>query len=111
MLRDTMCSGEKSAGVAGVRVVHFGWMWLAVAVRLVYTSIHSTFPSLYKDIDYLSRMFCAVQQQLRYYIVALQDVLPYGTAALTAVAYVVPAHDDNKEINFSHLYEVLIHFV
>jgi len=25
MLRDAMCSGETSVGVAGARLVHFGW--------------------------------------------------------------------------------------
>jgi len=39
-------------------------------------------------IEYLSRMFIIVQQQLRDYIVALQDVLPYVTATLTSVTYV-----------------------
>jgi hypothetical protein len=38
-----------------------------------------------QDIEYLSRMFNIVQQQLRDYIVALQDVLPYVTATLTSV--------------------------
>jgi hypothetical protein len=40
-----------------------------------------------RDIDYLSRMFSVVQQQLRDYIAALQDVLPYVTATLTTVPF------------------------
>jgi len=56
-----------------------------------------------QDIDYLSRMFRVVQQQLRDYIVA-QDVLPYVTATLTSVTYVDPAPDANKNMNFPHLY-------
>jgi hypothetical protein len=45
------------------------------------------FPN-FTNIDYLSRMFSVVQQQLRDNIVALQDVLPYVTATLTSVTYV-----------------------
>jgi len=41
-------------------------------------------------------MFSVVQQQLRDYIVALQDVLPYVTATLTAVTYVDPRPDAEK---------------
>jgi hypothetical protein len=57
-----------------------------------------------QDIDYLSRMFRVVQQQLRDYIVALQDVLPYVTATLTSVTYLDSAPDANKNMNFPHLY-------
>jgi len=64
-----------------------------------------------QDTDYLSRMFSVVQQQLRDYIVALQDVLPYVTATLTSVTYVDPAADASKNINFPHLYEEIITFV
>ena len=38
-------------------------------------------------------MFSVVQQQLRDYIAALQDVLPFVTASLTSVTYVEPAPD------------------
>ena len=60
--------------------------------------------------DYLSRMFNIVQQQLRDYIVALQDVLPFVTTTLTSVTYVEPAPEVSKNY-FSHLYEDLISFV
>ena len=53
-------------------------------------------------------MVSVLQQQLRDYIVALQDVLPYVTATLTSVTYVEPAPDASKNINFHHLYEELI---
>ena len=56
-------------------------------------------------------MFSVVPQQLRYYIVALQDVLPYVTATFTTVNYVDPAPEACKNINFPHLYVELIHFV
>jgi hypothetical protein len=50
-------------------------------------------------------MFGVVQQQLRDYIVALQDVLPYVTATLTSMTYVYPPHDAYKNINYPLLYE------
>ena len=56
-------------------------------------------------------MFSIVQQQLRDYIRALQDVLPYVTANLTSVTYVEPAPDASKNMNFPYLYEELISFV
>jgi hypothetical protein len=62
-------------------------------------------------IDYLSRIFSVVQQQLRDYIVTLQDVLLYVTETLISVTYVEPAPDASKNINFPHLYEELITFV
>ena len=46
-------------------------------------------------IDYLSGTISVVQQQLRDYIVALQDVLPYVTATLASVTYVDPVPDAN----------------
>ena len=55
-------------------------------------------------------MFNIVQQQLRDYIVALQDVLPFVTTTLTSVTYVEPAPEVSKNY-FSHLYEELISFV
>jgi hypothetical protein len=52
-----------------------------------------------------------VQQQLRDYIVALLDVLPYVTATLTSVTYVEPSSEGSKNIDYSHLYEEIGHFV
>jgi len=56
-----------------------------------------------QDIEYLSRMFNIVQQQLRDYIVALQDI--------TSVTYVEPSFDASKNIDYPHLYEELVNFV
>ena len=44
-----------------------------------------------------------VQQQLRDYIVAQQDLLPYVTASLNSVQYVDPAPDASKNIIFPRL--------
>jgi len=52
----------------------------------------------------------SVQQQLRDYILALQDVLPYLTATLATVTYLEPVPEASKNINFPHKYE-FIHFV
>jgi hypothetical protein len=46
-----------------------------------------------QDIEYLSRMFNIVQQQLNDYIVALQDVLLFVTNTITSVTYVEPFPD------------------
>jgi len=51
----------------------------------------------------------SVVQQLRDYIVALQDVLPYVT--LTSVTYVESAPDASKNINFPRLYKELINLL
>jgi len=56
-------------------------------------------------------MFSVMQNQLRDYIVALQDVLPYVTESLNSVQYDDPAPDACKNINFPRLYEELINFV
>ena len=61
--------------------------------------------------EYLSCMFSIVQQQLRDYIAEFQDVKPYVTATSISVTYVEPAPEASKNINFSHLHEVLISFV
>ena len=61
------------------------------------------------DIDYLSRMFNVVQQQLRDYIVGLQDVLPYVSTALNSVTYVEPAPNTSKNINFPHFTKKSLH--
>ena len=53
-----------------------------------------------QEIEYLSRMISIVQQQLRNYIVAFQDKLPYVTTSLTSVTYVEPATEASKNIDF-----------
>ena len=52
-----------------------------------------------------------MQQQLRDYVVALQDLLLYATGTLISVTYVDPAPDASKKINFPHLYGELITLV
>ena len=44
-------------------------------------------------------MFDVVQQQLRDYIVAMQDVLPYVTSTLISVMYVEPEPNASRKIN------------
>jgi len=46
-----------------------------------------------------------VQQQLRDYIAALQDVLLYVTATLNSVTDVEPAPEASKNVHFSQFYE------
>ena len=53
-------------------------------------------------------MFNIVHQQLRDYIVAIQDVMPFVTATLTSVTYVEPFPDARKNVDFPHLYEELV---
>jgi hypothetical protein len=52
-----------------------------------------------------------IVQQLRDYIMAHQDVLPFVTNTLTSVTYVEPAPDASKNVVFPHLYEELVNFV
>jgi len=97
-LRDDMCSGE-----AGVRRCESGAFRLDVtrSRRAARLYVDSQFISLTsRDIEYLSRVFSIVQQQLRDYIVALQDVLPHITATVTSVTYVEPTPEASKNIIF-----------
>jgi len=109
-LRDAMCSGVET--VCGTECKSGGFRLTITRCRrmaklyLVSQYISLTVP----DIDYLSRMFHVMQQQLRDYIVAMQDVLPYVSTALTSVTYVEPAPNTSININFPHLYEELITF-
>ena len=95
MLREAMWSGKTSAGGRGCESAAFRLDVTPVAIRLVYTSTQYISLTLH-DIDYLSLMFSVVQQQLRDYVVALQDVLPYVTATLTSVSYVEPTPDESN---------------
>jgi len=108
-LRGDMCSG----GARGCRC-ESGAFRLDVtrSGRTARLYVDSQFISLtLQDIEYLSRMFNIVQQQLRDYIVALQDVLPFVTNTLTSVTYVEPSPNASKNVFFSHLYEELVNFV
>jgi len=88
-VREDMCSGK----VEGRRCESDAfWLDVTRSWRTARLYVDSQFISLNsQDIEYLSRMFSIVQQQLRDYIVALQDVLPYVTATLTSVTYVEPS--------------------
>ena len=108
-LRGDMCSGgargcRSESGAFRLDVTRCG--------RTARLYVDSQFISLtLQDIEYLSSMFNIVQQQLRDYIVALQDVLPIVTNTLTSVTYVEPSPDASKNIDYPHLYEELVNFV
>jgi hypothetical protein len=108
-LRGGMCSG----GAKGYRCEDGAFrLDVTRSGRTARLYVDSQFISLtLQDIEYLSRMFNIVQQQLRDYIVSLQDVLPFITTTLTSVTYVEPAPDASKNMNFPYLYEELISFV
>ena len=99
-LRDAMCSGEKCVG--GRRCERGAFrLDLTRSRRTARLYVDSQFISLtLQDIEYLSCMFSIVQQQLRDYIVAFQDMLPYVTATLTSVTYVEPVPEASKNIDF-----------
>ena len=100
MLRDAMCSGNVSVGGRGCEIVSFR-LDLTCSRRTARLYVDSQYISLTRqEIDYLSRLFSVVQQQLRDYIVALQDVLPCVNATLTSMTYVDSLPDDIKKINF-----------
>ena len=85
MLREAMCSGETSVAVRGRENGAFR-LNLNRSRRTARLYVHCQYISLtLQDIDYLSRMFSVVQNQLRDYIVALEEVLPYVTASLNSV--------------------------
>jgi len=45
-----------------------------------------------------------ILQQLRDFIVSLQDVLPFVTTTLTLVTYVVSAPEASKNVDLPHFY-------
>ena len=59
------------------------------------------------DLQYLSRMFHVLQNQLKEYTLSLSDVLTYVTVALTSVNYVEPAPNASKHIVYSQLFDEL----
>ena len=59
------------------------------------------------DLQYLSRMFHVLQNQLKMYTLPLPDVLVYVTVALTSVNYVEPAPNASKHIVYSQLFDEL----
>jgi len=59
------------------------------------------------DLQYLSRMFHVLQNQLKVYTLSLSDVLTYVTTALTSVNYVEPAPNASKHIVYSQLFDEL----
>jgi len=56
------------------------------------------------DLQYLSRMFHVLQNQLKVYTLSLSDVLTYVTVALASVNYVELASNDSKLIVYSQLF-------
>jgi len=74
-------------------------------VGIEYISLTQTY------MDYLVRVFHILQQQLRDYIIALQDVLSYVTSSLALTSYVEPQPNTSMNINYPHLYEELVTFV
>jgi len=55
------------------------------------------------DLQYLSRMFHVVQNQLNMYTLSLPDVLAYVTVALTSSNYIETAPNTNKHVMYSQL--------
>jgi hypothetical protein len=105
-LRD-MCNGETSVGGRRCDSGAFR-LNLTRSRRTARLYVDSQFIYLsLRDFGYLSRMFSIVQQ-LRDYIVALLNVLPYVTATLISVTYVEPTPEASKNIDFQNLYEELI---
>ena len=105
-LRD-MCNGETSVG--GRRCDSGAFRPnLSRSRSSARLYVDSQFISLsLRDFEYLSRMFSIVQQ-LRVYIVALLNVLPYVTATLISVTYVEPTPEASNNIDFQNLNEELI---
>ena len=59
------------------------------------------------NLQYFSRMFHVLHNQLRAYIVSLTDVLSYVTKALTSSDYVETAPKASKHILYSQHFEEL----
>jgi len=59
------------------------------------------------DLQYPSRMFHVLQNQLKVYTLSLPDVLTYVTVALTSVNYVEPASNASKHIVYSQMFDEL----
>ena len=57
------------------------------------------------DLQYLSRMFHVLQNQLKVYTLSLSDVLTCVTVALTSVNYVEQAPNVRKDIVYSQLFD------
>jgi len=59
------------------------------------------------DLQYHSRMFHVLQNELKVYTLCLPNVLAYVTVALTSVNYVEPAPNASKHIVYSQLFDEL----
>jgi len=59
------------------------------------------------DLQYLSRIFHVVQNQLKVYTLSLTDVLAYVTVALTSIIYVEQAPNASKHIVYSQMFDEL----
>ena len=107
--RDSMCGGDRVTRCQSV-----GNFWLQTTQKRgsARLCLGAEYVSLTQpDMDYLARVFRAVKQLLRYYIIALPDGLSYVTSSLTSVSYVEPAPDASKNLNYLYLYEELVTFL
>jgi len=73
--------------------------------RLYYDNEHISLRLV--ELQYLSRMFHVVQNQLNVYTHSLPDVLAYVTVALTSINCVVPASNASRHIMYSQLFDEL----
>jgi len=58
-------------------------------------------------LQYLSRMFHVLQNQMKVYTLSLPDVLAYVTVAFTSVNYVEPPPNASKHIVYFQLFDEL----
>ena len=110
VIRDSMCVGENRVIIkceSGSFLLHtprrYGSDRLFVGTE--YVSLTQS------DMDYLVRVFHIIQQQLRYYIMALPVVLSFMSSSLTSTSYIEPAPNASKNIDYPPLYEELVTFV
>jgi hypothetical protein len=97
MLRDAMSGGNPLDGIGckgGVWRLHVA---RSPVISKLYFDTHYISLTLL-DIENFSRLFIVVQQQLRDYVVATPDVLPYVSNALTSVTYVDPCPNAGKTL-------------
>jgi len=57
------------------------------------------------DLQYLSRIFYVIQNQLNVYTVSLTDIITYVNVALTSINYVEPTLNASTHISYTQLFE------
>jgi len=90
----------------------------ALAMRSVYHRRKLRFSKLYfgtqyfsltiLELQYFAPMFHIVQQQLREYTTALQDVLSYVTSSVFSATYFEPVPNASDHIDYRHLFEEVV---